>query len=129
MHLSLPSTPGMVAVSWTLGSHLATATQLVEWSGEEAEGSCTSTATLPRHLVDLWWPNGAGEQALYDLEVTVTPRDSRTLLDSASRRVAFRAVELVQQPITDHIDVKKVNSGGTSITKSPGPHLLLCCKR
>ena len=43
----------------------------------------------------LWWPNGYGDQALYDLEIEVS-RD-RTVLDKLSKKVGFRKIEVVQE--------------------------------
>jgi len=43
----------------------------------------------------LWWPNGYGDQALYDLEITVT-KDG-TVLDKSSKKVGFRKIEVVQE--------------------------------
>jgi beta-mannosidase len=43
----------------------------------------------------LWWPNGHGDQALYDLETTVT-KDG-TALEKLSKKVGFRKIEVVQE--------------------------------
>jgi beta-mannosidase len=53
--------------------------------------------TFEFHVKDpkLWWPNGYGDQALYDLGVSVT-RDG-TALDKLSKRVGFRRIEVVQE--------------------------------
>ena len=48
-----------------------------------------ATVDLTVDDVELWWPNGLGEQPLYDL--TVTLGDD---LDSWTRRVGFRTIEL-----------------------------------
>ncbi|MFI2644009.1 glycoside hydrolase family 2 protein [Streptomyces sp. NPDC018610] len=51
---------------------------------------------------DLWWPRGYGEQPLYDLEVTLVDRgssnDAERSLDSWSRRIGFRTVEIDRSP-------------------------------
>ena len=46
--------------------------------------------------VKRWWPNGMGEQFLYSLKISWNDTQQ-----SKTTRVAFRTVELVQQPITN----------------------------
>ena len=46
--------------------------------------------------VKRWWPNGMGEQFLYSLQISWNDTQQ-----SKPTRVAFRTVELVQQPITN----------------------------
>ncbi|MFP3937748.1 MAG: glycoside hydrolase family 2 protein [Phycisphaerae bacterium] len=41
----------------------------------------------------LWWPNGMGEQPLYDVQVELKDHDSEPL-DRASRRIGLRKLEL-----------------------------------
>ncbi|TRY79762.1 hypothetical protein TCAL_08106 [Tigriopus californicus] len=48
--------------------------------------------------VDLWWPNGYGDQVLYDLTVEFTDDQSMDT-SSITRRVGFRTVEVVQAPV------------------------------
>jgi beta-mannosidase len=43
----------------------------------------------------IWWPNGYGEQPLYQVEVEIT--SSQRLLDVAKRQVGLRTVELQQE--------------------------------
>lgn len=43
----------------------------------------------------LWWPNGYGEQNLYDLEITVEGPSG--ILDSIGRKVGIRRIEVVQE--------------------------------
>lgn len=51
----------------------------------------------------LWWPNGHGEQALYEAEVTVIDRDDDGGAESDRRRTTFgiRRVELVANETAD----------------------------
>jgi beta-mannosidase len=44
----------------------------------------------------LWWPNGAGEQALYDLAVTL--RSAAGAVDEVRQRIGLRTVRLVREP-------------------------------
>ncbi|MBN1951367.1 MAG: glycoside hydrolase family 2 protein [Bacteroidales bacterium] len=44
----------------------------------------------------LWWPNGMGEQHLYELEVELRYKD--TLVDRLSSKMGIRSIELVREP-------------------------------
>jgi beta-mannosidase len=44
----------------------------------------------------LWWPNGFGEQALYQAEITL--ESGTTILDSRSYKIGLRTVELRREP-------------------------------
>ncbi|QRV83983.1 beta-mannosidase [Ceratobasidium sp. AG-Ba] len=59
----------------------------VEWAFKEGE-------------VALWWPVGYGQQPLYTVEVIVFDKFG-SVLDKASKRIGFRRVELVQEPLSD----------------------------
>lgn len=43
----------------------------------------------------LWWPNGCGGQALYDLYISVTKED--VILDKRNKRVGIRKIEVVRE--------------------------------
>ena len=77
-----------------------------ELSARVADGEVTETVeldageqevelTLGVEDVELWWPNGYGDQPLYDLAVTVADGErEHTVTD----RLGFRDVELVVEP-------------------------------
>ncbi|PCH40558.1 glycoside hydrolase family 2 protein [Wolfiporia cocos MD-104 SS10] len=52
------------------------------------------------NAVQLWWPVGYGEQKLYTVEVVLLAQDS-TVLDRQRKRIGFRRVELVQEPLEE----------------------------
>ncbi len=57
----------------------------------------TATLDLPVPGARLWWPTGYGEQPLYD--VVLELRDAEgALLDTTTRRVGFRTVEVRETP-------------------------------
>lgn len=47
--------------------------------------------------VSLWWPNGYGQQNLYNLNVTFTSTESETATKTI--RIGFRTIQLVQDEI------------------------------
>ena len=53
---------------------------------------------IPATQIELWWPNGYGNQKLYTLNVVFT--DTLNKNSSKSLKVGFRSVELVQEPMS-----------------------------
>ncbi|CAF4354563.1 unnamed protein product, partial [Rotaria sordida] len=58
----------------------------------------TVTLSVPNEHVQLWWPNGYGDQPLYELIVS----NNNQSIDS--RFIGFRTVELVQSNYSDSIN-------------------------
>ncbi|KAE9551151.1 hypothetical protein FO519_005638 [Halicephalobus sp. NKZ332] len=61
--------------------------------------------TVPQSTVSLWWPNGYGQQKLYDLLIQTLV--DGTVTSSKSKRIGFRYVELIQ----DFVDEKDQSKG------------------
>ncbi|MDG9687411.1 glycoside hydrolase family 2 protein [Streptomyces sp. DH18] len=64
-------------------------------AGEHTEIRFEGEEAVLRLAVDeprLWWPRGYGDQALYDLDVTLSDDDGQ--LDAWHRRIGFRTIEL-----------------------------------
>lgn len=54
--------------------------------------------------IKLWWPSGYGQQPLYNLKVSVSlPDGSKSIVKS--KRIGFRSVVLVQQPIENEMKI------------------------
>jgi len=64
---------------------------------DEGEQEVELTVPVDEESVELWWPNGYGDQPLYDLDVTVSDGDGREH-HTHSDRVGFREVDLVVEP-------------------------------
>ena len=58
------------------------------------DGRACTTIEIPEPL--LWWPNGYGEQPLYQLSVTLRTEDE-VLLDSREFQIGLRTIELQQE--------------------------------
>ncbi|MET4780431.1 glycoside hydrolase family 2 protein [Glaciihabitans sp. UYNi722] len=85
----------------TSESEVAVSARVANGSGVDVAATVTSAEThvqidLDVPDADLWWPLGYGEQALYQLTVTV--EDGDTLLDDWQREIGFRTVELRMDP-------------------------------
>ncbi len=79
-----------LALSLSLyGSEVATATGTLE----DGAGELSITVDNPR----LWWPNGLGDQPLYDLTVNLLSTNG-LVIDSWQKRIGLRTLELVQEP-------------------------------
>jgi beta-mannosidase len=74
----------------------------VSLAGEEVERVLApvargrAAAELKVAKPKLWWPNGLGEQPLYDVTVKLLSADGE-MMDSWVRRVGLRTLELIQQ--------------------------------
>ncbi|KAK9891852.1 hypothetical protein WA026_016651, partial [Henosepilachna vigintioctopunctata] len=63
--------------------------------------------------VKRWWPNGYGEQPLYDITVTFY---SENELDTFSHRIGYRTIELVQE----EVKISQANYGNSFYFKVNG---------
>ncbi|KAL3278385.1 hypothetical protein HHI36_013713 [Cryptolaemus montrouzieri] len=68
---------------------------------------------VPQSSVRRWWPNGYGEQCLYNVTATFISKDEQ---DQRTVRIGFRTVELVQ----DVINIGKKNVGNSFFFKVNG---------
>ncbi|KAG9090593.1 hypothetical protein FRC06_000958 [Ceratobasidium sp. 370] len=62
-------------------------TSKIEWKFKDGE-------------IALWWPVGYGKQPLYTVEVALFDKDGK-VLDRTSKRIGFRRVDLIQEPLDD----------------------------
>lgn len=75
--------------------------RLISPSGEVIEQSADADWRLEFTVEkpDLWWPNGYGEQPMYEVQVALVEAGTETRpLQTVSRRIGLRTVELVQEP-------------------------------
>lgn len=54
---------------------------------------------IPCKLIQLWWPAGYGEQPLYTLQLTILPTTASSSEKKFTRRIGFRRIKLIQDPI------------------------------
>lgn len=74
---------------------------------------------VEKSSVELWWPNGYGSQALYDLQIKwedvkineVVMREREYYIASKTISIGFRTIELVQEPMQNGLSFYfKVNA-------------------
>ena len=46
---------------------------------------------------ELWWPNGLGKQPLYTVEIKLTDNESGTVIDSITKRIGLRKLEISRE--------------------------------
>ncbi|KAF8325256.1 beta-mannosidase [Cantharellus anzutake] len=68
-------------------------------SSLDAEGKSSVCFSASPKELELWWPLGYGKQNLYTISVELLAEDGRTVIDTATVRVGFRRVEVVQDPL------------------------------
>ncbi len=69
------------------------------FGSDPAEAAARVTLEFSASDVELWWPNEYGDQTLYQLSVSFTPYGGDA--STVEQRVAFRTVELVQDPLEE----------------------------
>ena len=60
----------------------------------------TAEIRVQKKYVELWWPNGYGDQKLYDLRVVIEDNQLNEVDNKHHRKVGFRTIELVQEPLS-----------------------------
>lgn len=68
-----------------------------------ARNTVAFNVTVPQSAnIQRWWPNGYGNQTLYDMYIVFTSDSGETT--SLHRRVGFRTIELVQDPVSSNLN-------------------------
>ncbi|KWU44931.1 glycoside hydrolase family 2 protein [Rhodotorula sp. JG-1b] len=68
------------------------------WSSQNYE---KAEWTFNSDEVELWWTHGQGKQPLYDVQLDLVDERNGEVLDSVTRKVGFRRIELVRAPLPD----------------------------
>ena len=77
----------------------------------------TAELRIQRQEVELWWPNGYGEQKLYDLNIVVQDSHMNDVDNKHHRKVGFRTVELIQEPLSQGLSFYFKVNGKTVFMK------------
>lgn len=73
--------------------------------------------TASKAIVELWWPNGYGKQAIYDLNVSIRDMKRDTEVDMKHRKVGFRTIALDQDPLSKGLSFQFRVNGVTMFMK------------
>ncbi|KAL1801221.1 hypothetical protein ACET3X_001563 [Alternaria dauci] len=90
---------GVAAISFTIsrkGSLDAVAEEKVYVSSEQHSGFAEATMTVDD--IELWWPRGYGQQALYTIRVQAFALDDPSPVHDISQHFGFRRAELITEP-------------------------------
>lgn len=79
----------------------------VSEAGDEISGS----VVLDGKGYQLWWPNGLGEQNLYDVEITVVDPSSTRILADVRKRTGFRTIVMNMGAVTEEEMASGVANG------------------
>lgn len=89
------------------------------FTDEYGEGDVLLNFTVPKKSIELWWPNGFGEQKLYnfgikleDIKINLINFNSKNFYgDQKTIKIGFRTIELVQEHMTNGLSFYfKINS-------------------
>ena len=64
-----------------------------------SDGAISGSTIVQPEAVDLWWPNGFGDQVLYNMTISVVDEQG-SVIGNATRRVGFRTIVLNQDEVT-----------------------------
>lgn len=64
--------------------------------GEDGMAEVELNITISENVVRLWWPNGYGDQPLYDLFVFFSTRGNKNEISQKHLRIGFRTIVLIQ---------------------------------
>lgn len=84
------------------------------------EQQLTSSMEIPQP--QLWWPNGYGQQHLYELEVSVQTTDGSRTLDHATATFGIRDLKMLQNPeAADEVAYIDYGTGSAVTHRLPWP--------
>lgn len=100
-----PSRPitGLLEAVLIIENSGSTPTELISNStsisitNESKQTTVSIVLNIPETKILRWWPNGYGDQKLYNLNITLTTPKNR---ETKTKRIGFRTVKLIQKPLT-----------------------------
>lgn len=114
VHLVAPNPSGGHGTINVTGSWGGTVSKVVRLY--QGENVVELTLPVPAGQVSLWWPNGLGEQTLYNLTVhaEIMPKKDHSNIRSITRRIGFRSVALVTADDSDPSKLAGKDGSGTA---------------
>ncbi|CAB3249285.1 unnamed protein product [Arctia plantaginis] len=80
------------------------------------DGTAEVDMDLPvsENLIRLWWPNGYGDQVLYNLKVQLSMESNNNEISYANVKIGFRTIELIEENASSKLG--NSTSAGTGLT-------------
>ncbi|GAA5978449.1 hypothetical protein JCM10908_004358 [Rhodotorula pacifica] len=99
-----------LSLSWQTSDsapHLSVVARLSSTDGSKIRQSSWATSDFDKaewvfgsDEVELWWTHDQGKQPLYEVQVELVDERNGEVLDSATRKVGFRRLEVVRAPLS-----------------------------
>ncbi|KAG6455463.1 beta-mannosidase [Manduca sexta] len=93
-------------------------------TNDDGTSKADLSMTISQNIVKLWWPNGYGDQALYDLDVYLSTINDGEI-SHKHLQIGFRTIELVEEDATKYLGNTTAGQGLTFYFKVNGYPLFM----
>ncbi|CAG4957469.1 unnamed protein product [Colias eurytheme] len=113
---------GYLSATLSVNAHqsLTVGRMLDVQTGEDGAAEAEINMTISANVVSLWWPNGFGEQPLYDLNIFFSNDAENGEMSHKLLKIGFRTIELVENDAYTIFGNKTAGQGLTFYFKVNG---------
>ncbi|CAG4954197.1 unnamed protein product [Parnassius apollo] len=87
---------------------------------DDGTGELELNMTVSLNDISLWWPNGFGDQTLYDLEVSLKTHEKGEEICQKSVKIGFRTLEVIEEDASNILGNTTAGKGLTFYFKING---------